>query len=359
MHLRLSSSREEAPVRNNYKFFNALLGINCLGRLADRETRSAVLPHFFRCGYHIKIESAYAVSDVPGEHGRMATVAFIGLGVMGYPMAGHLVERGGHKVVVFNRTGSKAKSWMGRFRGEMANTPAQAASHADFVFTCVGNDDDVRSVTFGRDGCIAAMRTGSILVDHTTASCALAKELQQALASKECGFVDAPVSGGQSGAENGTLSVMCGGDPDVYERARQVIQAYAGKIGLMGAAGSGQLAKMVNQICIAGLVQSLAEALNFAQKAGLDIAKVIDVISNGAAASWQMKNRYETMSKGQYDFGFAVNWMRKDLGLALSEASRNGATLPVTALVDQFYCDVQSMGGGRWDTSSLLARLQR
>jgi 3-hydroxyisobutyrate dehydrogenase len=289
----------------------------------------------------------------------MATVAFIGLGVMGFPMAGHLVERGRHKVVVFNRTGSKAQSWVGRFRGGMADTPAQAASHADFVFTCVGNDDDVRSVTLGRDGCIAAMQQGAILVDHTTASCSLAKELHQALASKGCGFLDAPVSGGQAGAESGTLSAMCGGDPEIYERVRDVIQAYAAKIGLMGPAGSGQLSKMVNQICIAGLIQALAEGLHFASKAGLDIAKVIDVVSNGAAASWQMKNRSQSMSENRYDFGFAVNWMRKDLNLALSEASRIGATLPVTALVDQFYSDIQAIGGGRWDTSSLLARLRR
>lgn len=289
----------------------------------------------------------------------MAKVAFIGLGVMGYPMAGHLKAKGGHDLTVFNRTATKAEAWVTQHGGSAAATPAEAARDADFVFTCVGNDDDLRSVTLGDGGALAGMKSGATLIDNTTASAEVARELDAAAKAKGCGFIDAPVSGGQAGAENGVLTVMCGGEEAVFERARPVIDAYARMVGLMGPAGAGQLTKMVNQICIAGVVQGLAEAVHFGKKAGLDIEKVIEVISKGAAGSWQMENRHKTMNAGQYEFGFAVDWMRKDLDIVLTEARRNGSTLPVTALVDQFYGEVQAMGGKRWDTSSLLARLEK
>ena len=289
----------------------------------------------------------------------MAKVAFIGIGVMGYPMAGHLALKGGHDVTVYNRTAAKADTWVKQYGGKSGQTPAAAADGAEFVFTCVGNDDDLRSVTIGKDGVIGAMKPGAILIDNTTASAEVARELHAAAAARGCGFIDAPVSGGQAGAENGVLTVMCGGDETTFGKARPVIDAYARMVGLMGAVGAGQLTKMINQICIAGLVQGLAEGIHFGKQAGLDIEKVVEVISKGAAGSWQMENRHKTMNAGKYDFGFAVDWMRKDLDIVLTEARRNGAKLPVTALVDQFYGDVQAMGGRRWDTSSLLARLDR
>ena len=289
----------------------------------------------------------------------MAKVAFLGLGVMGYPMAGHLKNRGGHDVTVYNRTAAKAEKWVAEHGGSMATTPAEAAAGQDFVFACVGNDDDLRAVTIGADGAFAAMKPGAIFVDNTTASAEVARELDAEAQKRGLGFVDAPVSGGQAGAENGVLTVMCGGDEATFDKAKPVIGSFARMVGLMGPAGAGQLTKMINQICIAGLVQGLAEGIHFGKKAGLDIGKVIDVISKGAAGSWQMENRHKTMNEGRYDFGFAVDWMRKDLGICLAEADRNGASLPVTALVDQFYKDVQAMGGSRWDTSSLLARLER
>lgn len=289
----------------------------------------------------------------------MAKVAFIGLGVMGYPMAGHLKVKGGHEVTVYNRTFAKAEKWAAEFGGTACRTPAEAARDADFVFTCVGNDDDLRSVTIAKDGVFDGMKPGSILIDNTTASAEVARELDAAANTRGLYFIDAPVSGGQAGAEYGVLTVMCGGEPEPFEKARPVIDAYARMVGLMGPAGSGQLAKMVNQICVAGVVQGLAEAIHFGKKAGLDMEAVIGVISKGAAGSWQMDNRHKTMIAGQYDFGFAIDWMRKDLDILLAEARRNGAKLPVTALIDQFYADVQEMGGNRWDTSSLLARLER
>ena len=289
----------------------------------------------------------------------MAKVAFIGLGVMGYPMAAHLKNRGGHEVTVYNRTAAKAEKWAAEHGGANAPTPAQAARDKDFVFACVGNDDDLRSVTLGPDGAFEAMKKGAIFIDNTTASALVARELAAEAEKRGLAFIDAPVSGGQAGAENGVLTVMCGGDPAVFERAAPVIEAFAKKVGLMGPSGAGQLTKMVNQICIAGLVQGLSEGLHFARQAGLDIEQVVDVISKGAAGSWQMENRHKTMNAGNYDFGFAVDWMRKDLGICLDEADRNGAKLPVIALVDQFYKEIQQMGGGRWDTSSLLARLER
>jgi 3-hydroxyisobutyrate dehydrogenase len=289
----------------------------------------------------------------------MAKVAFIGLGVMGYPMAGHLKTRGGHDLTVYNRTVAKAEKWAAEFGGSAAATPAEAAEGADFVFSCVGNDDDLRSVTTGRDGAFETLKKSAVFIDNTTASAEVARELDAAATARGAHFIDAPVSGGQAGAENGVLTVMCGGEPDVFERARPVIDAYARMVGLMGPAGSGQLTKMVNQICIAGLIQGLAEGIHFGKKAGLDIEKVIDVISKGAAGSWQMENRHKSMISAKYDFGFAVDWMRKDLDILLAEARSNGAKLPVTALVDQFYADVQGMGGNRWDTSSLLARLEK
>ena len=289
----------------------------------------------------------------------MAKVAFLGLGVMGYPMAGHLKNKGGHDVTVYNRTAAKAEKWAKEHGGSHAATPAEAAKDADFVFCCVGNDDDLRSVTTGSDGAFSTMKKGAIFVDKTTASAAVARELNEAARAGGFGFVDAPVSGGQAGAENGVLTVMCGGSQADFDTAKPVIDAFARMVGLMGPAGAGQLTKMVNQICIAGLVQGLSEGIHFARKAGLDVEGVIDVISKGAAGSWQMENRHKTMNAGKYDHGFAVDWMRKDLGICLEEANRNGAALPVTALVDQFYKDVQAMGGNRWDTSSLLARLER
>src|SRR5246500_2342877 len=289
----------------------------------------------------------------------MAKVAFVGLGAMGYPMAGHLKAKGGHEVTVYNRTGAKAEKWVSQYGGKSAPTPRQAADGQDFVMTCVGNDNDLREVILGKDGVFAGVRKGAIVVDHTTASAEIARELYAEAKKRGFDFVDAPVSGGQAGAENGALTVMCGGDEGPFGRAEKVIAAYARACNLMGAPGSGQLAKMVNQVCIAGLVQGLAEGLHFAMKAGLDIEKLIATISKGAAQSCQMENRYRTMAAGKFDFGFAVDWMRKDLDICLTEARRNGANLPVTALVDQFYAEVEKMGGKRWDTSSLLARLQR
>ncbi|QKE63155.1 NAD(P)-dependent oxidoreductase [Aquipseudomonas campi] len=288
----------------------------------------------------------------------MAKVAFIGLGVMGFPMAGHLARKG-HQVCVYNRSTAKAAAWVAQFAGESAATPREAAQGADLVMTCVGNDDDLRSVVLGVDGAFAGMAPGSVLVDHTTASADVARELAVLAAERELGFLDAPVSGGQAGAENGALTVMVGGEQAFYERAAPVIDSYAKMVKLMGPVGSGQLTKMVNQICIGGLVQGLAEALHFAQCAGLDGHAAMEVISKGAAQSWQLENRHQNMLAGKFDFGFAVDWMRKDLSILLDEARRNGAQLPVTALVDQFYADVQAMGGGRWDTSSLLARLRQ
>ena len=289
----------------------------------------------------------------------MAKVAFLGLGVMGYPMAGHLKTKGGHEVTVYNRTGAKADKWATQFGGASAKTPKQAAEGQDFVMCCVGNDDDLRQVTLGADGAFAGMKKNAIFVDHTTASAEIARELYQAAKTGGFDFIDAPVSGGQAGAENGVLTVMCGGDAEPFARAEKIIAAYARACNLMGPPGSGQLAKMVNQICIAGLVQGLSEGLHFAKRAGLDVERLVATISKGAAQSWQMENRYKTMDEGKFDFGFAVDWMRKDLGICLSEARRNGAHLPVTALVDQFYSEVQKMGGKRWDTSSLIARLER
>ncbi|MCY0147388.1 NAD(P)-dependent oxidoreductase [Hoeflea sp. G2-23] len=289
----------------------------------------------------------------------MATVAFIGLGVMGYPMAGHLKNKGGHELRVYNRTAAKAHKWAEEFGGTACDLPADAAKGADFVFTCVGNDDDLRAVTLASGGALHGMKQGATLVDNTTASAEVARQLADACADKECGFLDAPVSGGQAGAENGVLTVMVGGDEATFNKARPVIDTYARMVGLMGPVGSGQLTKMINQICIAGLVQGLSEGIHFGKKAGLDINKVIEVISKGAAGSWQMENRHKTMNAGEYEHGFAIDWMRKDLDIVLSEARRNGATLPVTALVDQFYAEVQAMGGNRWDTSALLARLEK
>lgn len=284
-------------------------------------------------------------------------VAFLGLGVMGHPMAGHLVKAG-HRVTVYNRTEARARQWVEEFGGQHAATPREAAQNASIVLCCVGNDDDLRSVVLGPDGALQGMKPGSVLVDHTTASAHVARELYQAAADKQVGFVDAPVSGGQGGAQNGVLTVMCGGDQTAFTQAEPVLQCYAQAVTLLGGPGSGQLCKMVNQICIAGLVQGLSEAIAFGQTAGLDMHKVVKVISKGAAQSWQLENRGATMIDGKFDFGFAVDWMRKDLGLVLDEAGRNGARVPVTALVDQFYGDVQHMGGNRWDTSSLIMRLK-
>jgi 3-hydroxyisobutyrate dehydrogenase-like beta-hydroxyacid dehydrogenase len=274
-------------------------------------------------------------------------------------MAGHLVTRGGHEVTVYNRTPAKAQAWLARFNGRSGATPAEAARDAEIVFACVGNDHDLRSVTLGEAGAFAGMKKGAVFVDHTTASADVARELFVTADKSGLGFVDAPVSGGQAGAENGILGVMCGGEPDVYARVEPVIAHYARACRLMGPAGAGQLTKMVNQICIAGLVQGLAEGVHFAKKAGLDLELVMSVISKGAAQSWQMENRWKTMESGTFDFGFAVDWMRKDLGICLDAARKSGAHLPVAALVDQFYSEVQSMGGGRWDTSSLIARLEK
>tara|TARA_R110000796_G_scaffold128308_3_gene243879 strand:- start:13498 stop:14367 length:870 start_codon:yes stop_codon:yes gene_type:complete len=288
----------------------------------------------------------------------MVKCAFIGLGVMGYPMAGHL-QKAGHDVTVYNRTAAKAEKWVSEYGGASAATPAEAAKGAEFVFSCVGNDDDLRSVTTGSDGILSTMESGSILIDNTTASADVARELYAAAKEKGVSLIDAPVSGGQAGAENGVLTVMCGGDQAAFDRAATVIDAFAKSCKLMGESGSGQLTKMVNQICIAGLVQGLSEGINFGVKAGLDMEKVLDVISKGAAGSWQMENRGSTMVENKFDFGFAVDWMRKDLGICLEESKRNGARLPVTSLVDQFYAQVQERGGQRWDTSSLIDLLSR
>ncbi len=289
----------------------------------------------------------------------MAKVAFLGLGVMGYPMAGHLKNKGGHEVTVYNRNAAKADKWVAQYGGKKAATPKEAAEGQDFVMMCVGNDNDVREVALGTNGAFQGVKKGSVFVDHTTASAEVARQLYAEAKKRGFDFVDAPVSGGQAGAENGVLTVMCGGDAAPFSQAEKVIAAYARMCRLLGSSGSGQLAKMVNQICIAGLVQGLAEGIHFAKKAGLDIDSLIETISKGAAQSWQMENRHKTMAAGKYDFGFAVDWMRKDLSICIAEARRNGANLPATALIDQFYAEVQKMGGSRWDTSSLLARLER
>ena len=289
----------------------------------------------------------------------MSKVAFIGLGVMGFPMAGHLATRGQHDVAVYNRTRAKAEAWAAKFGGRIAATPADAARDADFVFTCVGNDEHLRNVTLEENGAFEALKKGAIAVDHTTASATIARKLYAAAKRRAAGFLDAPVSGGQAGAENGSLSVMVGGDEADFVKAKPVIDANAKAVTLIGPSGSGQLTKMVNQICIGALIQALAEGLHFAERSNLDIEKVIATISKGAAQSWQMENRWKTMVDGKFDFGFAVDWVRKDFALVFDEARKNGAELPVTALVDQFYAEVQAMGGNRWDTSSLIALLQR
>lgn len=283
----------------------------------------------------------------------MAKTAFLGMGVMGYPMAGHLKAKG-HEVTVYNRTRAKAEAWSAQHGGANAATPREAVAGVDIVFACVGNDDDLRSVVLGPDGAFAGMKPGAVFVDNTTASAEVARELAAIATEKGLGFIDAPVSGGQAGAENGVLTVMCGGEPDVFAKVEPVIMSYARACTLIGPVGSGQLTKMVNQICIAGLVQALAEGMNFGMKAGLDMDKVLDTISKGAAGSWQMENRGRTMVAGKFDFGFAVDWARKDFGICLDEAKRMGTRLPVTALVDQFYAQVQARGGNRWDTSSLM-----
>jgi 3-hydroxyisobutyrate dehydrogenase-like beta-hydroxyacid dehydrogenase len=290
--------------------------------------------------------------------GQRVRTAFIGLGVMGYPMAGYLA-RSGHDTTVFNRTAAKARSWVEEYGGQSAATPMEAAREADIVFCCVGNDDDVRKVILGEEGVLAGIGDGGIIVDHTTASATIAREIHARAGDQGVGFLDAPVSGGQAGAESGQLTIMVGGDTDVFERARPVMDCYARAVTLIGPVGSGQLAKMVNQICIAGVVQGLAEGLHFAECAGLDPAVVIESISKGAAQSWQMDNRWETMVAGEFEFGFAVDWMRKDLALTLDEAQRNGARLEMTEIIDRYYSEVQAMGGSRWDTSSLIARLNK
>ena len=287
-----------------------------------------------------------------------STTAFIGLGTMGYPMAGHLVKAG-HKVTAYNRSPAKAAAWQREFGGLTAATPADAAKGAEFVFTCVGNDADLRQVVAGEHGIFKTAAPGTIIIDHTTTSAIVARELAAQAAAKGLYFIDAPVSGGQAGAQNGKLTVMCGGDASAYAKAEPVIRAFAASVKLLGPSGYGQLTKMVNQICIAGLVQGLAEGIHFAQHAGLDVEQVIDVISKGAASSWQMQNRWKTMMHGEFNFGFAVDWMRKDLGIAMSEAANNGASLPVTRIVDGYYGELQQMGGSRWDTSSLIARLEK
>jgi 3-hydroxyisobutyrate dehydrogenase len=289
----------------------------------------------------------------------MANVAFLGLGVMGFPMAGHLATKGGHALTVYNRTTAKAEAWVAKYAtGKFALTPADAAREADFVFACVGNDDDLRTVTIGEHGAFHTMRPGTVFIDNTTASADVARELAAAAAAKGFQFLDAPVSGGQAGAENGQLTVMVGGDAAAFEQAKPVIASFAKMVNLIGPSGAGQLTKMMNQIAIAGLVQGLAEAIHFGKSAGLDMQAVMDTISKGAAQSWQMENRWKTMDAGKFDFGFAVDWMRKDLGICLDEARRNGASLPVTALVDQFYAEIQKAGGARYDTSSLITRLK-
>ena len=300
-----------------------------------------------------------AASRAARKEEMMAKLSFLGLGVMGYPMAGHLSKKGGHEVTVYNRTAAKAEAWVKEYGGRHAPTPRAAAEGQDFVMMCVGNDADVREVTLGANGGFHGVKRGAVFVDHTTASAEIARELDAEAKKRGFAFIDAPVSGGQAGAVNGVLTVMCGGDKEPFARAEPVIAAYARACKLLGPSGSGQLAKMVNQICIAGLVQGLAEGIHFAMKAGLDVNAVIETISKGAAQSWQMENRYKTMMAGKFDFGFAVDWMRKDLSICLGEARKNGASLPVAALVDQFYAEVQKMGGKRWDTSSLIARLER
>jgi 3-hydroxyisobutyrate dehydrogenase len=285
-------------------------------------------------------------------------VAFAGLGVMGYPMAGHLAK-GGHDVTVFNRNPAKAEAWVKEYGGKAAATPAAAAEGADFVFCCVGNDDDVREVIAGPNGVLSGMAPGGVLVDHTTASADVARDMAELAAEKGVKFLDAPVSGGQAGAVNGVLTIMIGGEEEAFEQARPIMEAYGRMMALMGPSGSGQLTKMMNQMCIAGVVQGLAEALDFGQRAGIDGERAIEVISKGAAQSWQMENRYQTMLKGEFDFGFAVDWMRKDIAICVAEASRNGAQLPMTRMVDGFYEQIQQRGGGRWDTSSLIDLLQR
>lgn len=287
----------------------------------------------------------------------MSKVVFIGLGVMGFPMAGHL-SAAGHQVCVYNRTQEKARRWLEQYSGTMAETPAKAVEGAEIVFACVGNDDDLREVASGAQGAFSGMASGTLFVDHTTASAAVSRELAAIAKGRGIGYLDAPVSGGQQGAEKGSLTVMVGGEQTDFDRARPIIDTYARQVTLLGSVGAGQLCKMVNQICVAGLVEALAEGLHFARAAGLDPEQVIDVISKGAAQSWQMENRYRTMLAGEYNHGFAVDWMRKDLAIVLEEAARNGSHLPVTELVDRFYGEVQAMGGGRWDTSSLLARLE-
>jgi 3-hydroxyisobutyrate dehydrogenase len=285
-------------------------------------------------------------------------VAFIGLGVMGFPMAGY-ISKGGHNVTVYNRTASKADKWLSEYKGQKADTPAKAAAGADFIFTCVGNDKDLREVTFGETGIFKTIKKGAVYIDNTTASATIAREIYDYSKKNNFGFLDAPVSGGQAGAENGALTVMIGGDEKDFEKAKDKIDCYSKKMKLLGKSGSGQLAKMVNQICIAGLVQGLSEAINFGMKAGLNMKDVIEVISKGAAQSWQMENRYKTMIDDKFDFGFAVDWMRKDLKIAMDEAKNNGSLLPITELVDQYYEEVQKMGGNRWDTSSLIKRFRK
>jgi 3-hydroxyisobutyrate dehydrogenase len=304
------------------------------------------------------ISHGEAIRVRQAEDRKMALkAAWIGLGVMGYPMAGHLAAKSGARVTVYNRTAGKANSWQAEHKGSSAPTPAEAAKDQDFVFACVGNDDDLREVTLGPKGAFQTMKSGAIFIDHTTASADVARHLHAEAKSRGLGFIDAPVSGGQAGAQNGVLTVMCGGDKPDYAKAEPLIAHYSRMRKLLGPAGSGQIAKMCNQIATAGLVQGLAECIHFGMKAGLDMEQVIDVISKGAAGSWQMENRHKTMIAGKFDFGFAADWMRKDLSICLDAARRNGAQLPVTALVDQFYAEVQTMGGNRWDTSSLIARL--
>ena len=285
-------------------------------------------------------------------------VAFIGLGVMGYPMAGY-ISKGGHNVTVYNRTGAKADKWLKEFKGKKADTPKDAAKDADYVFTCVGNDNDLREVTFGENGIFKSIKKGAVYIDNTTASATIAREIYSHAKKNRFGFLDAPVSGGQAGAENGALTVMVGGDQEDFDKALDKIDCYSKKVKLLGKSGSGQLAKMVNQICIAGLVQGLSEAINFGQKAGLNMEDVIEVISKGAAQSWQMENRYKTMLEDKFDFGFAVDWMRKDLKIAMEEAKNNGSLLPITEIIDKYYAEVQDMGGKRWDTSSLIKRFRK
>jgi 3-hydroxyisobutyrate dehydrogenase len=289
----------------------------------------------------------------------MAKVAFMGLGVMGYPMAGHLKNKGGHDVTVFNRSADKAAKWVGEHGGRSAATPREAAREADFVFSCVGNDDDVRSIAYGENGAFSGMRKGAIYIDHTTASAILARELDQKARALGLGFLDAPVSGGQAGAQNGQLGIMVGGEPAAFGRAKPALDLYARSCALIGPAGSGQLTKMVNQICVVGVIQGLAEGLDFGKRAGLDMDRVLSVITKGAATSWQMENRSNTMLEGKFEFGFAADWMRKDLGICLAQARAIGARLPVTALIEQFYAQVQARGGGRWDSSSLINLLAR